>query len=437
MPWNQPGSGGGRDPWGQKNGSRSGQNGSQEDRPDKGSGGREGPPDIDEVLRDAKNRIDSLFGGRRGGGSGGGGRGSKSGSGGPSSKMVGLLLLVVAGVYVSSGFYTVDEGVEAIELRFGAYSETKGAGLHWHWPTPFEKVEKIDTQNVNTVEVGYRDMGSGIQSVPREALMLTQDENIIDMRFAVQYDVKDPDNLLFNVSEYNPTGIAEEVVRGATESAVREIVGGSTMDFAITAGRAELASRTRILVQDILDRYDTGINIRAVEMQNAQPPAEVKDAFDDVVKAREDEERLKNLAEAYANDIIPRARGASARILEEAEAYKAAEVAKAEGESERFSQVLTEYTKAPGITRDRLYIETMQNVLSRTSKIVIDQKEGNSLMYLPIDQLINRGQQRVDSGGNNPSVSPQGNFFSDSAQNNNNSVGSRTASRNVDRTGRN
>ncbi|MEJ2177778.1 MAG: FtsH protease activity modulator HflK, partial [Gammaproteobacteria bacterium] len=350
MPWNQPGSGGDdRDPWGQNNG----QNGSGR----KSGGGRDGPPDIDEVLRDAKNRIDSLFGGRRGGGGGGSGR-ERRGEG-PSGSAIALLLLIGVGVWIFSGFYTVDQGEQAIELRFGAYTETKDAGLRWHWPTPIESVEKINTQNVNTVEVGYRDTGRGIQTVPREALMLTQDENIIDIRFAVQYDIKDPTNLLFNVSEYNSREIAESVVRGATESAVREIVGRNSMDFAITEGRAQLAAETKTLVQEILDRYVTGINIRSVEMQNAQPPEQVKDAFDDVVKAREDEERLKSLAEAYANDIIPRARGFAARILQEAEAYKASVTALAEGESERFSKILDEYTKAPEVTRDRLYIESM------------------------------------------------------------------------------
>ena len=423
MPWNQPGSGGDdRDPWGQNDG----HNGGGRKRGD----GRDGPPDIDEVLRDAKNRIDSLFGGRRGGG-GGSGRDRKGD--GPSGSAVALLVLIGIGVWIFSGFYTVDQGEQAIELRFGAYSETKDAGLRWHWPTPLETVEKINTQNVNTVEVGYRDTGRGIQTVPREALMLTQDENIIDIRFAVQYDIKEPTDLLFNVSEYNPREMAESVVRGATESAVREIVGRNTMDFAITEGRAQLAAETKTLVQEILDRYDTGINVRSVEMQNAQPPEQVKDAFDDVVKAREDEERLKSLAEAYANDIIPRARGFAARILQEAEAYKASVTALAEGESERFDKVLDEYSKAPQITRDRLYLESMEEVLSRSSKIVIDQQGGNSLMYLPLDQLINRG------GTSFPTNRESGFSASTNTPSADRSTGSglRSSSRSVERSGRN
>ena len=432
MPWNQPGSGGGndRDPWG-KNGD--GRNGDRDGGRDGGRDGRDGPPDIDEVLRDAKNRIDSLFGGRRGGGGSGGGSRRSGGGDGPSSTMIVLLCLVAFGVWCFSGFYQVEEGEQALELRFGAYTETKDAGLRWHWPSPFESVEIVNTLNVNTVEVGYRSQGRALQTVPREALMLTQDENIIDVRFAVQYDVKDPTQLLFNVSEYNPVNIAESVVRGATESAVREIVGRNTMDFAITEGRAQLAAETKALVQDILDRYDTGINIRSVETQNAQPPEQVKEAFDDVVKAREDEERLKSLAEAYSNDIIPRARGASARILQEAEAYKESVVAKSQGESSRFDQIRTEYSKAPEITRDRLYLESMEEVLSNSSKVVIDQQGGNSLMYLPLDQIINkRSGGNISTGATQIYEQPLVN-----GSNNSDLQGFRNSSRSVDRAGRN
>ena len=384
------------------------------------------------MFRDAKNRIDSLFGGRRGGGSGGG-QGGRGGGGGLSPTMLGLLVLVGLGAWAFSGFYTVQQGEQAVELRFGAYSETKGAGLRWHWPTPIERVEIVNTDKLNTVFVGYRETPRGKQLVPIEALMLTQDENIIDIQFAVQYDIKDPRDLLFNVSEYNQREVAESVVRGATESAVREIVGRNTMDFAITEGRAELAAETKSLVQDILDRYKTGINIRAVEMQDAQPPAQVKDAFDDAVKAREDEQRLKNLAEAYSNDVIPRARGAAARITQEAEAYKASVIAKAEGEAARFEQVLNEYEKAPEVTRDRLYLETMETVLSNVSKVVIDQQEGNSLMYLPLDQMLNR-RGSVSTGRTQQNFSGVESFDSGTSGFN---QGLRTTSRSSERTGRN
>ena len=254
--------------------------------------------------------------------------------------------------------------------------------------------------------------------------MLTADENIIDIQFAVQYNIRDPRELLFNVSE-----VADQVVRQATESAVREMVGRNIMDFAITGGRAEIAQETRGLLQQIFDRYQSGITVRAVEMQNAQPPAEVKDAFDDAVRAREDEERLKNEAEAYANDIIPKARGAGARIVQEAEGYSESVIATSEGEASRFLQVLEEYNRAPEVTRDRLYIEAMEDVLSRSSKLVIDQNsQGNNVMYLPLDQLIRRQEEysNVYSGGSGSGVVTQGSGSS----------GPATDSRDFDRAGR-
>ncbi|MEM7195945.1 MAG: FtsH protease activity modulator HflK [Pseudomonadota bacterium] len=387
MPWNQPGSNGDdRDPWGQNRGGR-----------------QDSPPNLDDVFRDVKNRVDSMFGGKSGGRRSGGGDGDdRPPVNAPGGGVIALGILIALGFWLFTGLYTVEEGEQAVELRFGALSETNDAGLHYHFPAPFETVEIVNIKKENTVEVGYRSSGRAQQSVSREALMLTQDENIIDIKFAVTYDIKDPTQLLFNVSEYNSRDIAEDVVRQATESAVREIVGRNSMDFAISEGRAQLAAETKDLVQTILDRYQTGINIRTVEMQDAQPPAQVKDAFDDVVKAREDEQRLKNLAEAYANDIVPRARGFAARIIEEAEAYKASVIAKAEGEASRFSQVLDEYEKAPEVTRDRLYLESMEEVLSRSSKLVIDQQGGNSLMYLPIDQLMqgrSQGGSRGAAGG--------------------------------------
>ncbi len=418
MPWNKPGSGD-DDPWGQDNRRKSGRN--------------QAPPDLDEVIRQAKDRIDSMFSRRKGRGSGNGGGdgdGSSGGSGSGSGGLVPIMgILVVAfGFWIFTGFYTVDQGEQAIELRFGKYQETNDAGLHFHIPTPFETVEIVNTQNVNTVEVGYRESGRSIQSVPREALMLTQDENIIDIQFAVQYDVKNPTDLLFNVSEYNPRDLADLVVRQATESAVREIVGRNRMDFAITEGRAQLASETKVLVQEILDRYETGINIRTIEMQNAQPPEQVKDAFDDVVRAREDEVRLKNLAQAYANDIIPKARGFAARIMQEAEAYRASVIAKADGETARFEQVLTEYTKAPNITRDRLYLDTMEEVFSRSSKMVIDQPSGgNNVMYLPLDQLL---RDRNQTSGRSGDLSGQ----SVSGLNTLDNSSTRSTTRSVDRT---
>ncbi|MDH3689798.1 MAG: FtsH protease activity modulator HflK, partial [Gammaproteobacteria bacterium] len=313
-----------------------------------------------------------------------------------------VIVVLLLAAWIASGFYKVNEGETAVVLQLGKFKETKSSGLRWHYPSPIETVEKVDVQKVNTVEVGYRQTDRSRQgtAVPREALMLTADENIIDIQFAIQYNIKDPRDLLFNVAD-----ASDLVVRGATESAVREIVGRNSMDFVLTAGRGEVAVRTRTLLQDVLDRYQTGINIIAVEMQNAQPPAEVKAAFDDAVKAREDEERIKNEAEAYSNDIIPRARGRAARLVQEAQGYKASVIARAEGEASRFAQILAEYRKAPDVTRDRLYIESMEQVLSNSSKLMIDQKGGNNVIYLPLDQLLR--QRQTDSGVRSPSGGDQ------------------------------
>ncbi|MCY4147823.1 MAG: FtsH protease activity modulator HflK [Gammaproteobacteria bacterium] len=421
MPWNQSGSNGNdKDPWGQQN-----QNWGR-----RGRKPQQGPPELDEIAQQIWSRFKGFGGRKSGDGDSGGGRGDDGGErrrGGGLGKYPILVLLIVGlGFWIFTGFYTVDQGEQAIELRFGKFSETNGAGLHWHMPSPIEVVEIINTQKENTVQVGYRDAGRGKQDVPKEALMLTEDENIIHIQLAVQYDIKDPTNLLFHVSEYNQENLADGVVRQAAESAIREIVGRSSMDFAITEGRAQLASETKSLVQEILDRYETGINIVTVEMQDAQPPEQVQDAFADVVRAREDEERFKNLAEAYANDIIPKARGFAARIIEEAEAYRAAVIARSEGETARFNKVLDEYWKAPDVTRERLYIEAMQQVFSNTSKLLIDQPEGgNSVMYLPLEQLL-RSQR---SGSTDTLNSPQSSRTSGSAMGDTQSTGLRSTTR--------
>ncbi len=380
MPWNEPGSDN-RDPWGQGN-------------------GQKGPPDLDDVIRDLQNKIRGIFGG--GGRSSGGGRKLPSLGG----KAIGLLLLVAAVLWGASGFYVVKQGEQSVELRFGAFKMIKQAGLRWHMPYPIEANEIVNVQQLRTVEVGYRTnfRSNQLASVPKEALMLTEDMNIIDISFAVQFDIKDPKDRLLYVA-----GSLDSVVRGATESAVREIVGRNNMDFAITGGRREIAQETKNLLQVILDRYITGINIKAVEMQNAQPPAEVKAAFDDAVKAREDEERLKNEAEAYANDILPRARGGAARFIQEAQAYQATVIANAQGEASRFIQVLEEYQKAPQVTRDRLYLDAMEDVLGSSTKLIIDQQSGgNNVMYLPLDQLI---RQRAAATGDRAGSSGQAGEF--------------------------
>lgn len=381
------------------------------DRNSKDRRGRNEPPDIDEIVNDFRNKAANLFGGLSKRGGGGTRNPSGDPQGGASGRkptgrrvLISIAVVAILGIWVASGLYVVEQGEQGVELRFGKYTQTTEAGLRWHLPTPIEEVLIVNVQKVNTVEVGYRvnEQNRQINPVTREALMLTADENIIDIQFAVQYDIKDPKDRLFNVSD--PLHL---VVRQATESAVREIVGGNTMDFAITEGRAEIAQDTKVLLQEILDRYKTGVNVRAVEMQNAQPPAEVKAAFDDAVKAREDEERLKNEAEAYFNDVIPRARGTAARLLEEAEAYRASTIARAEGEASRFEQIYEEYEKAPQITRDRLYLESLEQVLNNSTKLIIDQTNGNNIIYLPLDQIIQRQQDSQNNAlrGNSGSTS--------------------------------
>jgi len=334
-------------------------------------------------MRRFRQRLGGLFGG----GGSGGGDGSSAGLG---SIGFGLIAAILVFLWLATGFYVVKQGEAGVVLRLGAYAQTTGAGLHWRLPYPIESQEIVNVEKVNTVAVGYRvqDRNGGQRSaVPLEALMLTKDENIVDIQFAVQYRIRDPKNLLFNVSD-SP----DFVVRSATESVVREIVGKNNFDFVITSGRAKIVSDTEDLLQEILDRYATGIAVVTVEMQDAKAPEQVKDAFDDAVKAREDEERLKNEAQAYAKDVVPRARGQAARIMQEAEAYKVSVTARAEGEARRFEQILTEYRKAPQVTRERLYIESMEQVLQNSSKVMVDQKGGNNILYLPLDQILQ--QQR-------------------------------------------
>lgn len=353
MAWNMPGGNGEKDPWGQRR---------------RGGGGGP-PPDLDQLMRNFQRRLSQLFGGRGGSGFG-----------------IGLIIAVVIALWLLSGFYVVQQGERGVVLRFGALHDVTSAGLRWRFPYPVETVEIVDVEQVSVVEIGYRTNARGVgrSRVPREALMLTGDENIIDVEFAVQYRVKDAGNFLFNVRE------PEVTIAQATESAVREVVGRSTLDFALTEGRHRISQDARQLLQDILDRYRTGIEIQAMETQRAQPPDAVKPAFDDAVKAREDQQRLINEAQTYANDVIPRARGAAARLLEQAQAYRAGTIARAEGDARRFTQIATEYAKAPEVTRNRLYIEALEQVLSNTTKVYIDRAGGNNLLYLPLERLRGR-----------------------------------------------
>ncbi len=354
--------------------------------PQWGKRGNEGPPDLDELLRNLNAKLNGLFG-RKGGNqppsSGGGDGGSRVGGGGAL-----LLAILVLLVWIASGFYIVDASNRGVVLRFGEYHETTQPGPRWHLPYPIESAEIVNLSQVRTVEVGYR---NNVKSkVLKESLMLTDDENIIDIQFAVQYILKSPEDYLFNNRD------TDDAVLQAAETAIREIVGKSKMDFVLYEGREQVAAEATKLMQEILDRYKTGILVSKVTMQNAQPPEQVQAAFDDAVKAGQDRERLKNEGQAYANDVIPKAKGAAARLLEEAQGYRQRVLANAEGESARFAQVLAEYQKAPGVTRERLYIETVQQVLESTSKIVIDQRAGGgSLLYLPLDKIL----QSAGTGG--------------------------------------
>ncbi|GMT39714.1 MAG: protease modulator HflK [bacterium] len=369
MPWNQPGGSDGKDPWGNRN-------------------NQDGPPDLDEIVKNLQKKFSSLFGGGKG-------SGSDTGSGGGDGKSFGLagvlvVLVLLVGAWLATGIYTIQQGETGVILRFGKYQEVTSAGLHWRFPAPIETKIVVNTGKVQTVEVGYRSSPNGSrQTVQRESLMLTEDENIIDIAFAVQYRISSPTNFLFNVSDR-----MDVLVRSTTEAAVREVVGKTTMDDAITSGRSIVGSKTREILQNILDRYKSGIEIVSVDMQHALPPQEVKPSFDDAVKAREDEVRYRNEAEAYSNDIIPRARGKAARIDQESEAYKATVIAQATGEASRFSSILKEFKAAPEVTRERMYIEGIEKVLSGSNLVMIDQKNSNNIMYLPLDRLLNRYESK-------------------------------------------
>lgn len=369
---------------------RWGNQGNDDDkRDDRGRGDNQGPPDLEEVWRDFNQRLSGIFGGKRGGGRPNGG-----GSGGGGPKLpdftfrqfgggIGALIALVLVVWLASGFYTVDANQRAVVLRFGKQIETTEPGLRWRLPFPIESHEIVDLSGVRTIEVGYR--GADRNRVLREALMLTDDANIINIQFAVQYILKSPEDYLFN------NRFPDDAVMQTAETAMREIVGKSTMDFVLYEGREEIAATAHELMQTILDRYQAGILISRVTMQNAQPPEQVQAAFDDAVKAGQDRERLRNEGEAYRNDVVPRARGTAARLLEESNAYRERVIANAEGEASRFNQVYEEFSRAPVVTRERMYLETMQQVLSNTSKVMIDADSGSNLLLMPLDRLLQGG----------------------------------------------
>ena len=342
-----------------------------------------GPPDLEEALRNLNKKIEALFAKLSGKKPGNGGAGNGGSSNSPKGLAggIGLIVIIVLLIWLASGFYIVDASQRGVVLRFGKYVEATQAGPRWHLPFPIETVEVVSLSQVRTVEIGYRENVKN--KMLQESLMLTDDENIIDIQFAVQYFLKDPADYLFN----NRT--PDENVRQAAETAIREVVGKSKMDFVLYEGREQVAASTTKLIQDILDRYKSGILVSKVTMQNAQPPEQVQAAFDDAVKAGQDRERQKNEGQAYANDVVPKAKGAAARLMQEAEGYKQRVVANAEGDASRFKQILVEYEKAPQVTRERMYMDMMQQILSSSSKVLVDQKNGgNNLLYLPLDKLI-------------------------------------------------
>ncbi|MDR2000412.1 MAG: FtsH protease activity modulator HflK [Zoogloeaceae bacterium] len=353
-------------------------------------GNNQGPPDLEELWRDFNRRLTVLLGGKSGG------NGNNSGNRPPLNSRqfgggVGLLIALAALIWLGSGFYIVDASQRGIVLQFGRFNEMTDPGLRWRLPWPIQSNEVVNLTGVRTITVGYRD--SEKNKMLKEALMLTDDENIVSVQFAVQYLLKDPQAYLFK--NRNP----DDAVRQAAETAIREIVGKSQMDFVLYEGREAIAASTQKLIQDILDRYDTGIQIRSVTMQSTQPPEQVQAAFDDAVKAGQDKERHKNEGQAYANDVIPRAKGTASRLQQESEGYRARMIATAEGDTSRFKQVLAEYNKAPEVTRERLYLETVQQVYASTSKIMVDAKGSGNLLYLPLDKLMQAAGAQVAAEG--------------------------------------
>lgn len=311
-------------------------------------------------------------------------------------KIVLTLILFIATVFwLGTGFYSVQEGQTGVVMTFGRFSNFAPSGINWRIPWPIQSHEVVNVSQVRTVEVGYRNNLRNKKL--EEALMLTNDENIVDIQFAVQYKLKDAADWVFNNRDQ------EDMVRQVAESAIREVVGGKKMDFVLYEGRDQIAMDAQKIMQEIFDQYRSGVLVTNVTMQGVQPPEQVQAAFDDAVKAGQDRERLKNEGQAYANDVVPRARGAAARLKEEAEAYRQKVIANAEGDASRFKQIVAEYQKAPAVTRDRMYLETMQQIFANTTKLMVDAKTGNNLLYLPLDRLI--AQTGSQGAGNDSSQS--------------------------------
>ncbi|MEJ8676615.1 FtsH protease activity modulator HflK [Chromobacterium amazonense] len=357
--------------------------------PNRGRNGQNGPPDLDEVFRDLNRKLSRLLGGK----SGNGGPNNPMGQGGrPGSGMsppsfkggAAAVIGVLAALWLASGFYVVDAREAGVVLQLGSFNRLTEPGLQWHAPYPFEKAEIVNLTELRSVEVGYR--GSAQNRVPEESLMLTEDQNIIDVQLSVQYDIKDARAFLFNNAARERDG--KDLVKQAAETAIREVVGRNKVDFVLNEGRAQIAADARKLIQEVLDRYQAGIRIAKVNINDVQPPQQVLAAFDDAVKAGQDKDKLLNEGMAYANEVVPKAKGMASRLVQEAEAYQQQVVERAEGDAQRFKQVLPEYNKAPKVMRDRMYLDMMQQIMHNSSKVLVDQKGANSLLYLPLDKLV-------------------------------------------------
>ena len=360
-----------------------------------GKGPSQGPPDLDELWRDFNRKLSGLFGGKRGGGGfGGGGNGNFQPDMKSAGVGAGLIAIVVIVIWMATGIFIVQEGQQAVVTRFGRYSSTVGAGFNWRLPYPIERHEIVNVTQIRSVDIGRDNIirSTGL----KDSAMLTQDENIVEIKFAAQYRLNDARAWLFNSK--NP----QEAVIQAGESAVREVVGKMNMDTALAEERDQIGPRVRTLMQKMLDRYNIGVEVVGINLQQGgvRPPEQVQAAFDDVLRAGQERERAKNEAQAYANDVIPRATGAASRLAQEAEGYKARIVAQAQGDAQRFKSLLAEYQRAPQVTRDRLYIDTMQQIYSNVTKVMVDSRQGSNLLYLPLDKLM-----QASGGAASPMVS--------------------------------
>jgi modulator of FtsH protease HflK len=379
------------------------------------------PPDLDELWRDFNRKLGSLFGGKQNGGQGGG----TGGSGGfqPDMKSagvgVGLILGVLLLIWLGTGFFIVQEGQQAVITQFGRYKSTVNAGFNWRLPYPIQRHELVFVTQIRSIDIG-RDTVLKATGL-KESAMLTQDENILDIKFAVQYRLNDARAFLFESK--NPT----DAVVQAAETAVREVIGRMRMDAALSEERDQIAPQVRKLMQEILDRYKVGIEVVGINLQQGgvRPPEQVQASFDDVLKAGQERERSKNEAQAYANDVIPRAVGSASRLKEEADAYKARVVAQAQGDAQRFRSVFAEYQKAPQVTRDRMYLDTMQQIYGNVTKVVVESRQGSNLLYLPLDKILQMNGA-TSSSADAAQTAPGGTTVIPAIPANNNSSDART-----------